>query len=73
MPVAMASTVPVNALLMVGALIAVCLNSPSYLRAAFNPVTLNVEMLALSAAGYLASAELPSASRCLRRAPKGAA
>jgi hypothetical protein len=57
----------VNAFLMAGALIAVCLQSPSYLVAAFNPVTLNVGMILLSAVGYLSAAELPSASRCLRQ------
>jgi len=59
-----------NALLMMAALVAVALRSPSYLVAAFNPVTLNVGMILLSTAGYLSAAELPSASRCLRRAPK---
>jgi len=60
-----------NALAMAAALIAVALQSPSYLVAAFNPVSLNVGMIVLSIAGYLSAAELPSASRCLRRAPKG--
>jgi hypothetical protein len=60
-----------NALLMTVALVAVALQSPSYLAAAFNPVTLNVGMVLLSMIGYLSAAELPSASRCLRHAPKG--
>lgn len=59
-----------NAGVMLLALTAVVLRSPSYLVAAFNPVTLNVSMVLLSIAGYLSSQELPSASRCLRRAPK---
>ena len=59
-----------NILLMVGALIAVGLQSPSYLVAAFNPVTLNAGMILLSTIGYFSAAELPSASRCLRHAPK---
>ena len=59
-----------NILLMIGALMAVALQSPSYLVAAFNPVTLNVGMILLSMAGYISAAELPSASRCLRNAPK---
>lgn len=60
-----------NALAMIAALVAVALKSPSYLAAAFNPVTLNVGMVVLSVTGYLASAELPSASRCLRHPRKG--
>ena len=62
-----------NALAMAAALMGVALRSPSYLAAAFNPVTLNAGMVLLSVAGYLAAAELPSASRCLRRAPSGTA
>jgi len=58
-----------NALVMTLALIAVALQSPSYLSAAFNPVTLNVGMVLLSIVGYVSAAELPSASRCLRRTP----
>jgi len=59
-----------NGLAMAAALLAVGLKSPSYLVAAFNPVTLNVSVAILSIAGYLSAAEVPSASRCLRRAPK---
>jgi hypothetical protein len=59
-----------NILAMAVALIAVALHSPSYLVAAFNPVTLNTGMALLSIIGYITAAELPSASRCLRRAPK---
>jgi hypothetical protein len=59
-----------NMLAMTGALATVALRSPSYLVAAFNPVTLNVAMIALSLIGYVAAAEIPSASRCLRRPPK---
>jgi hypothetical protein len=58
---------PVNTLLMTGALAAVAFQSPTYLVAAFNPVTLNVGMILLSAVGYFSAAELPSASRCLRK------
>ncbi len=61
-----------NSLAMVGALMAVSLQSPSYLLAAFNPVTLNAGMVMLSIIGYASAAELPSASRCLRAPPKGA-
>ncbi len=59
-----------NALAMAGALVAVGLQSPSYLLAAFNPVTLNMGMILLSAVGYVSARDLPSASHCLRRAPK---
>jgi hypothetical protein len=62
-----------NVAAMAVALAAVALQSPSYLAAAFNPVTLNVGMVLLSIAGYLSAAELPSASRCLRRPPMGIA
>lgn len=55
-----------NAALMAGALLAVGLRSPSYLLAAFNPVTLNLGMILLSIVGYLSAADMPSASRCLR-------
>lgn len=51
---------------MAGALAAVSIGAPSYLVAAFNPVTLNTGVILLSLIGYLSAAELPSASRCLR-------
>ena len=56
-----------NAVLMLLATITVALQSPLYLRAAFNPVTLNVGMIALSLAGWLASKKLPSAKKCKRK------
>jgi len=59
-----------NVLAMAGALIAVAAQSPSYLVAAFNPVTLNVGMIVLSMTGYVSAAGLPTASRCLRHAPE---
>jgi hypothetical protein len=61
---------PLNAVAMAGALLAVAVQSPSYLVAAFNPVTLNVGMMLLSIIGYISAAELPSASRCRRYARK---
>ena len=61
----------VNIAAMMGALGAVAIQSPAYLTAAFNPVTLNALMILLSVVGFLSGSELPSASRCLRRAPKG--
>jgi uncharacterized membrane protein YphA (DoxX/SURF4 family) len=59
-----------NAVLMVPATVAVAINSPVYLKAAFNPVTLNLALIALSVAGWLSSATLACSSRCLRVAPK---
>jgi hypothetical protein len=59
-----------NVFLMAAALAAVALQSPSYLFAAFNPVSLNAAVALLSVAGYWAAADAPSASRCLRRPPK---
>lgn len=53
--------------LMILALAGVALNSPVYLVAAFNPVTLNVLMIALSLVGYLSGRDVPSARRCQRR------
>jgi hypothetical protein len=59
-----------NVFLMAAALAATALRSPSYLFAAFNPVSLNAAVALLSVAGYWAAADAPSASRCLRRPPK---
>jgi|ERR1044071_3061779 hypothetical protein len=56
-----------NVLAMVAALATVALSSPSYLVAAFNPVTLNVATVFLSLIGYFAAGDLPSASCCLRK------
>lgn len=61
-----------NAILMLLATIAVSAQSPLYLRAAFNPVTLNVCMIALSLIGWLASRNLPSAKMCKRSKEEGA-
>jgi hypothetical protein len=62
-----------NIFAMVAALANVAVASPSYLVAAFNPVTLNVAMIALSLVGYSAAGEMPSASRCLRQPPEESA
>lgn len=59
-----------NVCLMLLATIAVAVNSPAYLTAAFNPVTLNFAMIALSVCGWLASRDIPSARHCLRKQPK---
>lgn len=58
-----------TALVMAATIVGVGIFSPDHLRAAFNPMTLNTGMIVLSLIGYLASAELPTASRCLRRRP----
>jgi hypothetical protein len=63
----------VNVAAMFAALIVVAQHSPAYLTAAFNPVTLNLGMILLSVIGYIASVDLPSASRCLRSPAKGSA
>ena len=61
---------PLQAILMLGALAGVAVRSPGYLTHAFNPVTLNLLVVALAAAGWLASPRLPSARRCLRVDPR---
>jgi hypothetical protein len=48
----------------------VSLNSPQVLAAAFNPLTLNVAVMALALVGFISSADLPSAGRCLRKRPE---
>jgi uncharacterized membrane protein YphA (DoxX/SURF4 family) len=53
--------------LMLAAIAFVGVESPRYLSAPFNPVTLNLSMVALSVIGLLSRIDLPSASRCLRR------
>jgi len=60
----------VNLVLMVLATFAVAISSPVYLKAAFNPITLNLAVIALSIAGWLSSATLASSRRCRRIAPK---
>jgi uncharacterized membrane protein YphA (DoxX/SURF4 family) len=59
-----------NVVLMIVATIAVGVNSPGYLKAAFNPVTLNLAVIALATVGWMASRRLLSARKCLRAAPK---
>jgi uncharacterized membrane protein YphA (DoxX/SURF4 family) len=58
-----------NIAVMVLATVTVALNSPVYLKTAFNPVTLNLAVIALSVVGWLSSATLASARRCRRLAP----
>lgn len=52
------------------ALAAVTITSPLYLVGAFNPVTLNLAMIALSVIGYIVAPQMPSASNCLRQPPE---
>ncbi len=62
-----------NAAMMLAALAAVCVRSPEYVGAAFNPVTLNLLMVAMSVVGWIAWARTPTASRCKRKVPGGKA
>lgn len=45
----------------------VAISAPAYVGAAFNPVTLNLGLAALSAIGLIAGRELPTATRCSRK------
>jgi hypothetical protein len=45
----------------------VAISAPAYLSAAFNPVTLNLAVAALSAIGIIAGRDLPTATSCRRR------
>jgi hypothetical protein len=56
-----------NSIAMIVALAGVSFYSPNYLTEAFNPVTLNVAMIVLSAIGFAVSGQIPSAARCLRK------
>ena len=60
----------VNTIFMLGALILVALNSPQYLVAAFNPVSLNSAMIALSIIGFISGKDMPTAKRCKRKKPE---
>lgn len=56
-----------NIPLMLAATAGVALRSPQYLGAAFNPITLNLSVVALSAIGLIAGAASPFAGRCRRK------
>lgn len=58
-----------QAALMLAALCAVAKKSPAYVSHAFNPVTLNLLVVVVAVVGWIASSNLPSATRCLRKAP----
>jgi hypothetical protein len=57
-------------LLMVVATVAVAINSPRFLTAAFNPVSLNLLLAVVALVGWIAMKDLPSARRCLRKKPE---
>ncbi len=57
----------VNVALMLFVTVGVVLNSPHYLIAAFNPVTLNLSVLALALIGFWVSSDLPTARGCRRK------
>jgi hypothetical protein len=53
------------------ATIGVSLRSPQFLTAAFNPVSLNIAVIALCIVGFIASRAIPSARHCPRKDPRG--
>jgi hypothetical protein len=57
----------INALLLGLLVLGAAFSEPRLLVAPFNPVTLNLAMVGLGVAGYLASSHLPTARRCRRR------
>lgn len=56
--------------LMVLATVGVAVESSRYLTAAFNPVTLNVQLFVLAAIALLLGRDLPTARNCLRNKPE---
>jgi len=56
-----------TAVLMMAALVGVSLTAPGYLAHAFNPVTLNLGVMALCATGFLSTPYAAFAGRCARR------
>jgi hypothetical protein len=59
-----------NIAAMIVAALVVALQSPSYITAAFNPITLNAGVAFLAITGYLAASNVPTASHCVRRTPE---
>ncbi len=59
-----------TAVFMLAALIAVSVTASDYLAHAFNPLTLNLGMIALCAVGYLAAPHAAFAGRCKRQPQK---
>ncbi len=56
--------------LMIPATLVVAINSPQFLLAAFNPVSLNWLLAVISVIGLVMKKDLPSARRCLRAKPE---
>ncbi|MCU1304855.1 MAG: hypothetical protein JWQ87_5139 [Candidatus Sulfotelmatobacter sp.] len=56
---------------MFAATVAVSINSPAYLTAAFNPLTLNLAVAVLATTGLIVSKNLPTANNCRRKPPEG--
>jgi DoxX-like family len=61
----------ITSAVMLLALASVVITTPEFLTHAFNPVTLNLAVIALSCIGYLAYGSTAFAARCLRRSPDG--
>jgi DoxX-like protein len=59
--------------LMLAGIPIVALSAPSYLTAAFNPLTLNLSVAGFALIAILSARDLPSASRCRRKPPEGRA
>jgi hypothetical protein len=57
---------------MILATLGAAINSPRSLSAAFNPVSLNLLMIAMSLVGLATVRDIPSASNCLRKPPEAA-
>lgn len=60
----------ITVILMILATIAVAINSPQFLSAAFNPVSLNLLLAIICLIGLAAMKDLPAACRCLRAKPE---
>ena len=56
---------------MLVALLVVAIHAPARLVAPFNPVTLNLAVVALAVVGWHSCRDLPSATRCRYRRPPG--
>jgi len=54
-------------ILMIAGIPAVAMSAPEYLRAAFNPLTLNLSIAALALIAIVARRDLPSGARCRRK------
>ena len=61
----------VNAALLVLLVLGAAFSQPRLLVAPFNPLTLNLAMIALGFAGYLSSSHLPTSRRCRGVGPRG--